>query len=204
MFCKLDETAEKKVADAGRLFPTIFVYLPPVPAAKKQMITRRIDLSFHIRTDLFSLELISGEVRQFMLRTEPSGVILVCPSGFDFAAPGHQEWLHKVVREVLRRQAKQLLPARLKTLSNRHDLPYGTVKINTAHTRWGSCSSKGNINLSCYLLLLPSHLIDYVLLHELAHTRQMNHGAQFHALLGRLTNQRESALREELRNYSRC
>ncbi|WP_373802195.1 M48 metallopeptidase family protein, partial [Bacteroides heparinolyticus] len=60
---------------------------------------------------------------------------------------------------------------------------------------------RGNINLSYYLVLLPKHLIDYVLLHELAHTREMNHGERFWALLDKLTEGKAEALRMELKQY---
>ena len=104
-------------------------------------------------------------------------------------------------REALRRNAKIILPPRLYMLSMQHNLPYKSVKINSSSGRWGSCSAQGNINLSYYLVLLPKHLIDYVLLHELAHTREMNHGKRFWALLDRMTDGRAQALRTELRKY---
>ena len=86
-------------------------------------------------------------------------------------------------------------------LSVRHGLPYERVKINSSSGRWGSCSARRNINLSYFLLLLPAHLIDYVLLHELAHTVEMNHGERFWALLNKLTDGKAEALRTELRQY---
>ena len=79
-------------------------------------------------------------------------------------------------------------------LSMQHNLPYKSVKINSSSGRWGSCSTRGNINLSYYLVLLPKHLIDYVLLHELAHTREMNHGKRFWALLDRMTDGRAQSI----------
>ena len=60
---------------------------------------------------------------------------------------------------------------------------YNSLKIDTAKSRWGCCSSRKDIKLSYYLLLLPERLIDYVIVHELCHTREMNHGPRFKALL---------------------
>lgn len=94
-----------------------------------------------------------------------------------------------------------MLPGRLAFLSARHELPYTKVSINAARTRWGSCSSRKSINLSLFLMLLPSRLIDYVLLHELCHTREMNHGPRFWALLDKLTQGQALALRKELRCF---
>ena len=57
------------------------------------------------------------------------------------------------------------------------------VKIGAARTRWGSCSAKGNLNFSCRLMACPPEAIDYVVVHELAHLRHMNHGAAFYQLV---------------------
>ena len=90
---------------------------------------------------------------------------------------------------------------RLEHLSAQCGLSYASVKINSSQGRWGSCSARKNINLSYYLVLLPSHLIDYVLLHELCHTREMNHGERFWDLLNRFTDGKALALRKELKKY---
>jgi predicted metal-dependent hydrolase len=75
------------------------------------------------------------------------------------------------------------------------------VKINSSRGRWGSCSAKKTINLSLFLLLLPQHLIDYVLLHELCHIREMNHSVRFWKLLDSFTDEKALQLREELKGY---
>ncbi|MDR0546646.1 MAG: M48 family metallopeptidase [Dysgonamonadaceae bacterium] len=101
----------------------------------------------------------------------------------------------------LRRQALSYLPKQLKYLADTHHFHYQSVKIRKSKTRWGSCSSKKIINLSFYLMLLPVHLIDYVLLHELCHTVEMNHSVAFWTLLDRHTGGKAKALRKELRNH---
>ncbi|MDR0540592.1 MAG: M48 family metallopeptidase [Dysgonamonadaceae bacterium] len=101
----------------------------------------------------------------------------------------------------VRIRAKQYLPAELQRLARLHGFHYSRVKIRKSKTRWGSCSSKGIINLSFYLMLLPLHLIEYVLLHELCHTVEMNHSAAFWSLLDRHTQRPAKDLRKELRNY---
>lgn len=85
--------------------------------------------------------------------------------------------------ESLRKQAKAELPARLKELASRYGFIYNRVAIKHNATNWGSCSSKGNINLNLNIVRLPSVLQDYILLHELCHLRHQDHGHAFHFLL---------------------
>ena len=93
-----------------------------------------------------------------------------------------------------------MLPERIARLSAQAGLPFHSLKINTSKGRWGSCSTRGDINLSCSLMLLPEHLADYVILHELCHTVEMNHSPRFWALLDRFTGD-SHALREELSHH---
>ncbi len=80
---------------------------------------------------------------------------------------------------ALRKEAEQLLPQRLRQLAEREGFEYTSVGVKQLKSRWGSCSSKQEIILNLFLMQLPWHLIDYVLLHELTHTRVMQHGAPF-------------------------
>lgn len=86
----------------------------------------------------------------------------------------------------LRAEAKAFLPGRLRELAAMYGFEFNQVRIKHNVSNWGSCSSKGNINLNLNLMRLPEHLRDYVMLHELCHLKQMNHGPEFHALLGSL------------------
>ena len=144
---------------------------------------------------------MSGEKDQFLANSRLGVMEIVCPPHADFTDEKLQSWLHKVIEESLRRNAKSILPSRLAFLSKQCGLPYSSVKINSSQGRWGSCSARKAINLSYYLVLLPSHLIDYVLLHELCHTREMNHSERFWALLNQFTEGKALALRGELRKY---
>lgn len=160
-----------------------------------------IDLNYRIDAEYFKLSLVTGERERFLSRSELGEMQIVCPPDADFSDKNLQAWLRKVIEEALKRNAKIILPPRLYQLSLRHNLPYKSVKINSSNGRWGSCSTRRSINLSCYLVLLPGHLIDYVLLHELAHTREMNHGEGFWALLDELTGGKAQSLRQELKEF---
>ncbi len=85
--------------------------------------------------------------------------------------------------EALRRQAKAELPPRLAGLAARYGFIYNKVTIKHNASNWGSCSSKGNINLNLNIVRLPKVLQDYILLHELCHLRHQDHGHAFHLLL---------------------
>lgn len=162
---------------------------------------KRIDLDYKIEADYFNLSLVGGEREKFLAHSELGNMTIICPPTADFDDEKLQEWLRKVILEALRRNAKIILPPRLYQLSNQFNLPYDSVKINSSKGRWGSCSARKTINLSCYLMLLPRHLIDYVLLHELSHTKEMNHGERFWALLDSVTGRKAHALRDELKSF---
>lgn len=88
--------------------------------------------------------------------------------------------------ESLRRQAKAELPPRLAELASRYGFTYNKVTIKHNSTNWGSCSTRGNINLNLNIVRLPHVLRDYVLLHELCHLRHHDHSHAFHLLLEHL------------------
>ncbi len=174
---------------------------PRLRLLKEKCHTTIIDLNYTLSCDYFKLSLVEGKVNRFLASSGSDTLTIVCPIDTDFRQPILQEWLRKVISEALRCRAKEILPQRLRELSLQSGLSYKSIRINGSRSRWGSCSTAKNINLSYYLLLLPTHLIDYVLLHELAHTQEMNHGEKFWALLHRLTDGKAQLLRTELKNY---
>lgn len=106
------------------------------------------------------------------------------------------------INYFLRKEAKRLLPHRTQELARKHGFTFSDVKIQSSRTRWGSCSRYKSINLSFYLMLLPEHLIDYVILHELCHTRQMNHSEKFWHEMEKVTGNQSKILRKELKTYN--
>ncbi|RYY79090.1 MAG: M48 family peptidase [Moraxellaceae bacterium] len=84
-----------------------------------------------------------------------------------------------LLKTWIRQQASIYLPKQLAQLANQYGFVYQSCQVRHAKTRWGSCSSQQSISLNAALLLLPIELVNYVLLHELCHTRQLNHSARF-------------------------
>ena len=94
-----------------------------------------------------------------------------------------QNAIRQAIELAWRKEAKIHLPDRVKVLAAAHKFEYKNVAIKNSKTRWGSCSFDNNINLSLHLMRLPDHLVDYVILHELVHTRVKNHSKDFWHLL---------------------
>lgn len=80
---------------------------------------------------------------------------------------------------TLAEQMRQGLPEKLNRHAASMGVTFGRVSIRCQQTRWGSCSSRGNLNFNCLLMLAPEEVLDYVVVHELAHRKQMNHSALF-------------------------
>ncbi len=91
--------------------------------------------------------------------------------------------VEKLTTEELRELAKKacvLIPERVRYYAPLIGVDYGRITIRNQKTRWGSCSSKGNLNFNCLLMLAPIEVIDSVVVHELCHRKQMNHSKKFY------------------------
>ena len=114
---------------------------------------------------------------------------------------GDEAYVPELLRGWLKTYAKQLLPTLLKKVALEMSVDYRAVSVRLQKTRWGSCSVVGNISLNAKLLLLPSEIVRYVLVHELSHLAHMNHSAEFWQYVERFEpNYRER--RCELRRLS--
>ena len=159
------------------------------------------DLNFSIEAECFRLKLETSPLKNFTVSMRDETVVIACPAHADFTTERVQTLVKNAVMRAMRKKAEEYLPPLVQYWSSLFDLPYNKVTISKARSRWGSCSSQRDISLSFYLMLLPAHLMDYVILHELAHTREMNHGPKFWELLNQLTDGKALALRKELRMH---
>ena len=168
--------------------------VPPVLPSDAALARR---LSFKVRTSVIDNPQDSG--RLWLSLDNPTHIrIIEVPAGFrlppsaqananvDPSSVIPQKALRDVLAEVLREEAKILLPQKLSYFAEQYGFKFRKVTIKHNSSNWGSCSRAGNINLNLNLIRLPESLCDYVLLHELCHLKEPNHGPHFHALLERL------------------
>ena len=153
----------------------------------------------------YEVKVLYSSRKTLALEIRKSGELLVrSPKGlsrrqiFSFVAE-KEEWIQKHMRMVKTREeqqknfegvseeelkmltdaAKREIPGIVAEYAQKMGVDYGRITIRHQKTRWGSCSSKGNLNFNCYLMLAPREVLEYVVVHELAHRREMNHSRAF-------------------------
>lgn len=130
-----------------------------------------------------ALELVVRPARRSSVRVHDDRLIV---------ATGDPARAERLIKAWYSRQAQRVFEQRLAVCFERvraWGVAYPMLRVRWMRTRWGSCSSRGTITLNTHLVELPVELIDYVILHELCHLREMNHGPRFYALLGQICPQ---------------
>lgn len=122
------------------------------------------------------------------------------PSGISITDDSVQKAMQRGALRALKQEADRLLPQRLSQLAEQHHFSYKSVTTKRLSSRWGSCSQHKDIILNTYLMQLPWHLIDYVIVHELVHTEHLNHSADFWQRFEQITPNAKQ-LRRELKQY---
>ena len=151
------------------------------------MRSRRKTLSLYVRRDgsvevrapfLTSIEYINNFVnkKQDWILSTQKRILAMEANRQTIELSSKEEALYKM-------KAKEYLKQKCQLFSHKMGIQYGTVRINGARTRWGSCNSKGDINFTYRLIFAAEELVDYVVVHELAHIKEMNHSANFWAIV---------------------
>jgi predicted metal-dependent hydrolase len=112
-------------------------------------------------------------------RIKNDQINLYIPDAMDASSTEVLRTATKAITKALKIQTASFLNKRISELAELHRFEYDEMQVGHMKTRWGTCSSAGVITLNCYLMQLPWDLIDYVILHELTHTRIMSHGTPF-------------------------
>jgi predicted metal-dependent hydrolase len=147
------------------------------------------------------LHFMPQAVDKVSTRLSNTEVIIRHPAVLQPDNPKVQKAAAEASIRALRRQAESLLPQRLDSLALENSFTYNKVGIKRLRGRWGSCDQHANIVLNLFLMQLPWELIDYVLLHELVHTRVLRHGPDFWAEMANVLPN-VKALRKQLKEYS--
>ncbi len=145
---------------------------------------------------------ISDDIKSLGVSNNNVNAIINIPSSLDVDEENNLQQILYVINNIIYQDAQKVLIPKTIQYASKHNLEISNVRINTSRTRWGSCSNKKSINLSYYLMLLPKKLIDYVILHELAHTIEMNHSPAFWKLLDKLCGEDSKAISKIARVYT--
>ena len=158
------------------------------------------------RTEHFTYELLRSRRRSMSLKVELDGTITVRapfrtpPETADWFVESHRDWIEVRLRageQILavrpsyteterlegKKRAENVLKERCCYYAGLMGVSYGSITVREQKTRWGSCSAKGNLNFNWKLVLMPPELLDYVVVHELAHRKEMNHSPRFWAIV---------------------
>ena len=152
-----------------------------------------------LTTHTFSLNIFKSDRDNFYVKLQAGILHISCPHHLSYEDENTQCYLKDIIHRVLRTEAKRVLPHLLLDLAKQHGFKINNITIKGNTSSWGSCSGKKNINLSYHILTLPAHLINYILLHELCHTVEMNHSDRFWALLDRVCNGKNAEYRAAMK-----
>jgi predicted metal-dependent hydrolase len=153
------------------------------------------------RTRSFELKIQKQNRENIRLTLERGILRVMCPSHINIADAVVQDAIREGIDKAMRIEAKRVLPEKVTRFARQYNFSVNKVFVKNLKSRWGSCSSVNNINLNLQLMRLPECLIDYVVLHELCHTIEKNHGKGFWLLLDKVTGGKAKSLDSEMKKY---
>jgi predicted metal-dependent hydrolase len=170
-----------------------------ISAAHPTFFDEKTDFS----TRSYKLKILQHEenyVRRII--TEDGFLVIYYPQTADINSPKLQKIFQQCIFDALYFEATQYLPQRTQFLANKHNFKYNQLRIKNNLTNLGSCSYNNNINLNLHIMRLSDELIDYVILHELCHTIEKNHGEKFWKLLDSVTNNNAKQLSKQAKKIN--
>ena len=162
----------------------------------------RQPISTDYKTKHHELELIPCDLGQATYRISTNKIKIYYPKSLSSKDKEVSSVIEEALTLTLRKEAKNYIPRRLKELALKHGLKYGTLTLRDTKTRWGSCTHDNNINICIHVMKLPDDLIDYILLHELAHTIEKNHSQAFWDLVSSYLGQDARKIDAQLKNFT--
>ena len=170
-----------------------------IQSQEKLQTNFKIGSVFHTKFQSFFIDSTSETINTFL--KDNKFVKINISEKKEIQSIESQDYIRNIIEKILRIEAKSYLPKRVDELAKKHNFTYQKLAIKNTKTRWGSCSFKNNINLSLHLMRLREELIDYVILHELVHTKVKNHSREFWTTLD-IHCPKSKSLDRELKNYS--
>ena len=152
-----------------------------------------------LQTRCFAIELHTHTLPKMLFSLKNGVLNIFIPQRVNVEDVAFQKLLKQNILKVAKRVSVPYLSERLNALAQSRGLKYNDFAVSTARTRMGVCNTKKRITLSAYLIFYPQHLVDYVILHELAHLTEMNHGPRFHALCNMYCGGKERELEREFK-----
>ncbi|MFO7829796.1 MAG: SprT family zinc-dependent metalloprotease [Bacteroidales bacterium] len=186
-----------KVVEQKR--PWIKKHWPKIQAIEDKATVFTENTSFKTRARL--LKITQNCNNHIKTKLTPNSIEIEYPEKLNIKSPEIQHIIKQTIIKALRYEAKEYLPERVKILAQKYRFNYQKIYIKNNKTLWGSCSGVNNINFNLHLMRLPDHLIDYVIIHELCHTIEKNHGLAFWNLMDSILGNARS-LSKELKKYS--
>lgn len=155
----------------------------------------------NFQTRQHNLEIKQLEIAKPKVTLLDKKILIKLPKIADLKSNQIQTVIREGIESAWRKEAQNYLPEKVANLAKKHNFQYKSITIKNTKTRWGSCSFENKINLSLHLMRLPDYLINYVILHELVHTKIKNHNRDFWLFLTRVCDG-ALALDKEMKNYS--
>ncbi len=163
----------------------------------------RISLDLRVETDLLNFSFQkSEETKKGKVFCQGKECRIFLPASIDLQREKDYDLVYKIFTKTLRRHAQRTITPIVEELASRYGYTYNKLTFKDIRTRWGSCSSKKNINLSIWLLLFNQADIEGVIKHELAHLHHLNHGADFRHELDRMLGGKSKAIERDFKRRS--